>query len=491
MARRELEESDSEGSLRDFIEDSDEDIAKTTSEEDDDDDSDDDKPLKKEPKRVIRTRTQAAEEPDNDVVMLEDPEKRENPTEWWMEFVNDEDLDSLEHSSKLLVLFSILQMCETIGDKLLVFTQSLYSLDVIEHFLRQIDDQTQNCDTHTNLKFTGSWSLGLDYFRLDGSTSVENRSSFCKQFNDENNTRARLFLISTRAGGLGINLVAANRVIIFDVSWNPSHDIQSIFRIYRFGQKKPCYVYRFVGLGTMEEKIYERQVTKEAISKRVIDEQQIDRHYRQEDIMELYATDLEPEKPTETPLLPKDRLFADILTQLPNLVFRYHEHDSLLENKEEETLDEDERKAAWEEYNNEKERRVQYTNYGTYTGHGQKFNGGPAASSSVFGINSNIMLLLLQQKIRLSYPYYTQQQINQSVPLLMQELYRQMNNGEITLYQELLDIQNAMVGSAMAQATQSIYQASGYASNQQVAQYQQQLSQPSRNFDPNEVVEID
>ncbi|XP_069359921.1 transcriptional regulator ATRX homolog isoform X2 [Maniola hyperantus] len=371
--KREREEEDSEGSLVDFIDD-DSTPDETSTEESSgslSDLSDDSRKKSKKKKatkknknkgsarRGTRANPVISADGEEDVMVVENDgqAKVENPTEWWMSLVSEDELDDLRHSHKLVLLFDILRQCEAIGDKLLVFSQSLYSLDLIEHFLGKVDEATQEGRVDEKLNgHVGSWSPGVDYFRLDGSTSCENRSIWCKNFNREDNPRARLFLISTRAGGLGINLVAANRVVIFDVSWNPSHDVQSIFRVYRFGQKKPCYVYRFLAMGTMEEKIYERQVTKQAISKRVIDEQQIDRHYAENDLAELYKFEPNPPTPRELPPLPKDRLFAEILKEYEAQIYKYHEHDSLLENKEEETLTEEERKAAWEDFENEKTR---------------------------------------------------------------------------------------------------------------------------------------
>ncbi|CAG4951078.1 unnamed protein product [Parnassius apollo] len=371
--KREREEEDSEGSLADFIDDdSTPDESSTEESSDDFSDASDDSRKKNKKKKAAKkgkvkdgkastrrgTRANPVEHPEEDEKPLESLEtKYENPTEWWMKLVTDDELEDMRNSHKLVLLFDILRQCEAIGDKLLVFSQSLYSLDLIEHFLGKVDEATQEGRIDEKLGgHVGSWSPGIDYFRLDGSTSCENRSIWCKNFNREDNPRARLFLISTRAGGLGINLVAANRVVIFDVSWNPSHDVQSIFRVYRFGQKKPCYIYRFLAMGTMEEKIYERQVTKQAISKRVIDEQQIDRHYAENDLAELYKFEPRPPVPRPLPPLPRDRLFAEMLREHDAQIYKYHEHDSLLENKEEETLSEEERKAAWEDFENEKNR---------------------------------------------------------------------------------------------------------------------------------------
>uniref|UniRef100_A0A665WNC9 DNA helicase n=1 Tax=Echeneis naucrates TaxID=173247 RepID=A0A665WNC9_ECHNA len=284
-----------------------------------------------------------------------------SPTaDWHKEFVTEADAEILEHSGKMLLLFEILRMAEEVEDKVLVFSQSLISLDLIEDFL-ELACRAKDEGKVSPYKGEGKWFRNIDYYRLDGSTNAITRKKWAEEFNDTSNTRGRLFLISTRAGSLGINLVAANRVIIFDASWNPSYDIQSIFRVYRFGQLKTVYVYRFLAQGTMEEKIYERQVTKQSLSFRVVDQQQIERHFTMNELSELYT--FEPDlldDPSEkkskkaTPMLPKDPFLAELLQNNKDQIMCYHEHDSLLDHKEEEALSEEDRKAAWAEYEAEK-----------------------------------------------------------------------------------------------------------------------------------------
>uniref|UniRef100_A0A096LWP9 DNA helicase n=1 Tax=Poecilia formosa TaxID=48698 RepID=A0A096LWP9_POEFO len=289
--------------------------------------------------------------------------------DWYKEFVTEADSEILEHSGKMMLLFEILRMAEETEDKVLVFSQSLISLDLIEDFL-ELSCRTEEDEKLSPYKGEGKWFRNIDYYRLDGSTNAPTRKKWAEDFNDTSNTRGRLFLISTRAGSLGINLVAANRVIIFDASWNPSYDIQSIFRVYRFGQVKPVYVYRFLAQGTMEEKIYERQVTKQSLSYRVVDQQQIERHFTMNELAELYT--FEPDMlddPSEkkskraTPMLPKDPLLAEMLQNNKDQLVCYHEHDSLLDHKEEEALSEEDRKAAWAEYEAEKKGLSMRTNY--------------------------------------------------------------------------------------------------------------------------------
>ncbi|KAJ8254892.1 hypothetical protein GJAV_G00198530 [Gymnothorax javanicus] len=293
--------------------------------------------------------------------------------DWHKDFVTEADAEVLEHSGKMVLLFEILRMAEEVEDKVLVFSQSLISLDLIEDFL-ELANQSKGEGKPSPYKGEGKWFRNIDYYRLDGSTNAMTRKKWAEEFNDTSNVRGRLFLISTRAGSLGINLVAANRVIIFDASWNPSYDIQSIFRVYRFGQVKTVFVYRFLAQGTMEEKIYDRQVTKQSLSFRVVDQQQIERHFTMNELTELYTFEPDLDDPNSekkskraTPMLPKDPVLAELLHSFKEHIVGYHEHDSLLDHKEEEALSEEDRKAAWAEYEAEKKGlslRVNQPNYG-------------------------------------------------------------------------------------------------------------------------------
>uniref|UniRef100_A0A8C3AQV5 DNA helicase n=1 Tax=Cyclopterus lumpus TaxID=8103 RepID=A0A8C3AQV5_CYCLU len=280
--------------------------------------------------------------------------------DWHKEFVVDADAEILQHSGKMMLLFEILRMAEEVDEKVLVFSQSLISLDLIEDFL-ELSCRAKDDEKVSPYKGEGKWFRNIDYYRLDGSTNATTRKKWAEEFNDTSNIRGRLFLISTRAGSLGINLVAANRVIIFDASWNPSYDVQSIFRVYRFGQIRTVFVYRFLAQGTMEAKIYDRQVTKQSLAFRVVDQQQIERHFTGVELAELYT--FEPEMLDDpsakkskkaTPVLPKDTFLAEMLQNNKDQIVCYHEHDSLLDHKEEEALSEEDRKAAWTEYEAEK-----------------------------------------------------------------------------------------------------------------------------------------
>ncbi|KAJ6638887.1 Protein CHROMATIN REMODELING 20 [Pseudolycoriella hygida] len=267
--------------------------------------------------------------------------------DWWCKAIDKKQLELASSSHKIIILFEILNECKRVGDKCVIFSSFVESLNVVEFFMQQIDQRNGSAGLE---KFVGPWRKNEDYFRLEGSTPKDRRHSMINSFNDVNNKRMIAFLISARAGGQGINLFGANRLILLDTSWNPSNDQQSIYRIYRMGQTKQCYIYRLLSMGTMEEKIYSRSVTKQAMSCRVIDKQQIDRHYSMSELYELYSLTKPDMKKRFPPPPSKDGLLVHLLRTYPSMIFKYIEHDSLLANKFEEELSDIEKHEAWQKF---------------------------------------------------------------------------------------------------------------------------------------------
>ncbi|KAF8970731.1 helicase [Entomortierella lignicola] len=108
------------------------------------------------------------------------------------------------------------------------------------------------------------------YFRLDGSTPTHKRQEYVDKFNAVS-CKKYVFLLSAKSGGVGLNLIGASRLILFDIDWNPSVDLQAMARIHRDGQTKPVFIYRLLLSGTIEEKMYQRQLTKVGLSDALMD----------------------------------------------------------------------------------------------------------------------------------------------------------------------------------------------------------------------------
>ncbi|EPS71964.1 hypothetical protein M569_02794, partial [Genlisea aurea] len=201
---------------------------------------------------------------------------REN---WWRDLLTENNYKDADQGGKMVLLLDILTSCANMGDKALVFSQSILTLDLIEFYLSKLPRPR---------KKGKCWRKGKDWYRLDGRTESCERQKLVERFNEPSNTRVKCTLISTRAGSLGINFHAANRVIIVDGSWNPTYDLQAIYRAWRYGQTKPVFAYRLLAHATMEEKIYKRQVTKEGLAARVVDRQQVHRTMSKEEILHLF-----------------------------------------------------------------------------------------------------------------------------------------------------------------------------------------------------------
>uniref|UniRef100_A0A8C2PA43 Helicase ARIP4 n=1 Tax=Capra hircus TaxID=9925 RepID=A0A8C2PA43_CAPHI len=241
--------------------------------------------------------------------------------EWAKDLLTNYQTGVLENSPKMVLLFHLIEESVKLGDKILVFSQSLSTLALIEEFLGK---REVPCLPGAEGQGVQKWVRNVSYFRLDGSTPAFERERLINQFNDPSNLTTWLFLLSTRAGCLGVNLIGANRVVVFDASWNPCHDAQAVCRVYRYGQKKPCHIYRLV-------KIYDRQISKQGMSGR--------------------------------PSLRLRRGFLQLAClKYPHLITKEpFEHESLLLNRKDHKLTKAEKKAAKKSYEEDKRTSVPYT----------------------------------------------------------------------------------------------------------------------------------
>ncbi|TLD16666.1 uncharacterized protein PgNI_00853 [Pyricularia grisea] len=168
--------------------------------------------------------------------------------------VNRRDIHNLKHSYKITVLTKILDEAKRVGDKVLIFSSRIPVLNFLENLMK-IQQRP--------------------YSRLDGETKISTRQSSVANFNANND---EVYLISTNAGGVGLNIQGANRVVMMDFQWQPANEQQAIGRAYRIGQTKPVYVYWLIVGGTYEPKLHAAAIFKTQLASRVVDKKNPNPH---------------------------------------------------------------------------------------------------------------------------------------------------------------------------------------------------------------------
>jgi DNA repair and recombination protein RAD54B len=155
-------------------------------------------------------------------------------------------------SGKILVLIKLLGLLHNDGDEKVVIVSNFTStLNIIESIFK---------------------SLNLSSLRLDGSTPSSERGKIVNTFNKSDSKKSFALLLSAKAGGVGLNLIGASRLILFDNDWNPAVDLQAVARIHRDGQQRNVKIYRLLTNGCIDEKIFQRQLVKQDLSDKFVDQ---------------------------------------------------------------------------------------------------------------------------------------------------------------------------------------------------------------------------
>lgn len=169
-------------------------------------------------------------------------------------------------SAKMVTLNSLLDGWKSERRKALVFSQTVMMLNILQ----------KNCEHR-----------GYTYLRMDGKTDVRERARLVSRFNRD--SELDVFLLTTKVGGLGLNLVGASRVVIYDPDWNPSVDSQAKERIYRYGQSRDVEIYKLICADTIEEKILHTQIFKSMLDQKVFTNSRLSRFFNKLDLDDLFT----------------------------------------------------------------------------------------------------------------------------------------------------------------------------------------------------------